>query len=216
VSTPTSPFAEGVRRALARIVELPKEDPVVARAIENGDIEGTLDALLAHRDVQHFLDRSELRRLVAVLANGDASALAGAPLRGTGLPGVPGRSLVTLVTDADVDAMRDLLEPGQVWMRVDQLDNIRRQWPMLDSAARAQRREIGLPSEKGGRPVGRLGMPSPEEQAFFASLTPDMRPSEIYRRGVAAGVWVDDGRSAYDRRNRARVRSLLRRAGVEK
>lgn len=125
---------------------------------------------------------------------------------------IPGRPLWTLLNDVDVKAMRRQLGPGQVWMRVDELDNVRAQWPLVDSAARLQRELLAAPFGQSGRPRGPTPL-SDREQAFVASgqFDASLPLTELYRRGLAAGVWEDDGRRPYARRNLDRARRLRER-----
>ncbi len=122
---------------------------------------------------------------------------------------------LALLNDDDVAAMRRNLAPGQIWMRVDQFDEVRADWPAVESAARLQRAVLASPHGRSGRPRGRRKL-NESERMFLESAGIDETTAltEVYRRGVAAGVWTADLRPMYDRRNLDRARSLLRRAGL--
>ena len=137
------------------------------------------------------------------------------PLRLHGIPGFPDRAVRVLLSDDDVQSVRQGMNLGQVWVNATDLtaDQYRELWGLISFQ---QQEALGRELNEGGRPPGSLE----EKRARVIEAMrqhPDWSDVEIFNAGRQAGLWPDDGHYYQNGpSNRKRVQTLRRRAGIRK
>lgn len=132
---------------------------------------------------------------------------AGVEARTTVVPGIVGRVVWAIRDGADVDAIRDYIEPGQVWIRADLVTAD--QWPLVRAQAMdAKERTIGIPPPAGRKPGARNRARQDVVDAVRAD--PMMTDDAIDKLGRKAVGWID-ARGDYDLR-RKRIAAIRRDA----
>ena len=146
---------------------------------------------------------------LALIANWE-EPVAQPALRLRELPGIPGHVLWTLVNDDDSDELKRVLDRGQVWLNVTDLNE--QQYRELWGAISYQQQRLGKKPGSRGR---RAGSRTPAREALVraARRHPEWTRGQIYAEGLKRGVWRDDGPYAsHPERNRGRVRRIKDRA----
>ncbi len=119
------------------------------------------------------------------------------------------------MSDDDVQSVRQEMSPGQAWVNATDLtaEQYRELWGLISFQQQAA---LGRELREGGRPPGSLG----ERRAEVIEAMrqhPDWSDVEIFNVGRDAGLWLDDGHYYQNEpRNRKRVQTLRRRAGIRK
>ncbi len=128
-----------------------------------------------------------------------------AEVRATLVPGIVGRAVWAIRDGADVDAIRDYIEPGQVWVRADLVKAD--QWPLVRAQAMdAKERTIGVPPPSGRKP-GALNR-ARQDVVDAVRTDPMMTDDAIDKLGRKAIGWID-ARGDYDLR-RKRIAAIRR------
>lgn len=164
------------------------------------------ERLLAPERLGRFVPLATFERILYSLITREPVGGADDPLRFLELPSVPGRVVWALYSEADVQALRAAIEPGQVWVRADLVGSD--QWPLVRAAAAINVRLAGR-GRRLGRPPGRG---DPEMQAVIDAVAarPDMTKAEIIE--LAQPMWTKRGLADdYDAIGR-RVRRIRERA----
>jgi hypothetical protein len=109
----------------------------------------------------------------------------------TGIPGIEGRPLWLLRDEADIEAMRGELAPGQVWIRADlvKADDCQK---VISLASDQVRRVLGQ-VRRAGRPKGWRSA-ARSELIGRVREDPEISDAEIDRLGVYAGLWENSSR----------------------
>ncbi len=144
----------------------------------------------------------------ASLPAGDWFVLLAGKSRISTVPGVPGRTVWAIRDDADADALRAAIEPGQVWVRADLVRSD--DWPTVRAvAADAVERTLGKV-----RPAGRrTGSPNRARVALLAAIRerPGMTAEAIDELATGLG-YSEPALDDYECRERAkRLRKAARR-----
>ena len=191
--------------------EGPGADALASRLVDDAQVAVGLLALRNDKLLNVF-GRSGLQRLVmAAVIDG----LEMQPLQLRALPGIPGRALRLLEDGARVEAMKQELAPGQIWVDATALTvtQYRELWGAVSyNQIAGLDRELGTP----GRPRGSLTSVRAE---LISQLRSNGQWSDqaIYAQGLQLGLWTDEGPyAANPDRNRKRVQRIRKAAGVPK
>ncbi len=106
-------------------------------------------------------------------------------IRVEGLPGVKGRAVWLLREAPDVDALRNELATGQVWVRADLVTAA--EWGNISAIAADQVRRLGKIRRAGRRPGWRSAARSELLEAIQAD--PSMTDEQIDQRGTELDLW---------------------------
>ncbi len=147
----------------------------------------------------------------------DMEAAAGRPRPGTFFrlpwrwPTAPNAEVHRLTTEADVVRLRELLEPGQTWIRVDEIDFTAREWDRVQPIARLARR-----GSSGPAPTGRPKDPALDALRTWArdakAKDPSIGAEQIVMEAQRRGIWTDRRWNPQNRKILGdRVRTLLGR-----
>ena len=202
------------REMAGRFTETAAEDGEDAWVAIVGQIESALERIAEnHAEVLRIFGRGALYKLLLDAAF-DLDR-APAALRLKSLPGYPDRPVWLIRSEGDAAAMRDAVQPGQVWVNATDLSDTqyRDLWGVV-----SYNRQAGLGREvpRGGRPPGSVD----DARAAVIALLRENREwsnREIYDAGLRAGLWADS--EPYDpdvSRLKKRVRQLRKQAGVHK
>ncbi len=128
------------------------------------------------------------------------------------LPGVPSDVVATLVNEADVEALRARLAPGQVWVLMNDVDHT--VWPRVSALVQFQRHALGLASRTPGR---QRGSRSPARATLIAKIRAadvsglPLKTAQIAAEATTSGVWPPGAAGDYST-VRKRVATLRRAA----
>jgi len=173
---------------MAEYLAASEDDPLIEQAIEHWAAIPDEVERARHLDFAAYLvaerapslPSAEWRTLLEAV-------LTGREMRTTMIPGIAGHPVWAIRDDVDADALRDAIEPGQVWVRADPL--MSDEWPTVRAVARMVTvRDLGKAARVGRKP----GSTNRGRDALLDAINanPSMSDDELDGLGVDLAGWI--------------------------